>query len=125
MMKGPRSNNGWILPLCRIIRELGALIVWDLEEFCLIFPCGKDVYPIEDSGLKYIRADDLFWIRKRLLKSHLAGRPVATETARSAGATCKSIGPNVESNHCDDPERGILAGDSKWEEETVYESTGS
>ena len=60
MMKGPQDGRGWILPLCRIIRELGALVVWDVTDFELPFPCGRVVTPIEESGLRYIRAEDLF-----------------------------------------------------------------
>ena len=68
MIRGPQDNRGWILPLCRIIRELGAMVTWDVGSFELLFPCGKVVRPTEEAGLKYVKADDLYWIRKSCSK---------------------------------------------------------
>ena len=116
MMRGPQNSRGWILPLCRIVRELGVFVMWDIENFDLLFPCGRIVSPVEDEGLRYIRADDLFFIRKKLLKSHHEGRPAAKETAKTTGVVCNSIEVPSQNYAL---ERSILASESEWEKEEI------
>ena len=123
MLKGPTSHQGWILPLCRIVRELGAVVVWDALEFKLVFPCNREVLAREEDGLRYVCQEDLDWIRKGLLHSNYLGRPRASKTAGPIEVKCQAV--NIESEE-KDPERSILAGSpNSREEETWLQWSGA
>ena len=45
----PRERGevqGWILPMIRIVEELGGAVTWDIEEFKIEFPGGRLVKAI-------------------------------------------------------------------------------
>ena len=74
----PTEVQGWILPMIRIVYELGGAVSWDVEIFKIDFPDGRVVMGIErPDGLRYVNKRDLRWLRNALVKSHLAGRPAA------------------------------------------------
>ena len=77
----PRDREevqGWILPMIRIVEELGGAVTWDVEVFKIEFPNGKVVIAIErGDGLRYVNRNDLKWIRNALVKSHFKGRHAA------------------------------------------------
>ena len=77
----PRDSDetqGWILPMGRIVEELGGAVAWDVDKFKIEFPSGKVVKAIErGDGLRYVDERDLQWIRQQLVTSHLGGRRAA------------------------------------------------
>ena len=36
-----REAQGWILPMTRIVEELGGAVSWDVLDFKIIFPCAR------------------------------------------------------------------------------------
>ena len=80
----PRERGevqGWILPMVRIVEELGGAVTWDVEEFKIVFPEGRVVKAKSRSdGLRYVNKTDLKWIRGALMRSHFQNRPLAART---------------------------------------------
>ena len=68
----------WILPINRIVHELGGVVSWDMELFQIVFPNGRVVIGMErPDGLRYVNRGDLKWIRNALEKNHFKGRLAA------------------------------------------------
>ena len=77
--------QGWILPVIRIVEELGGEVTWDLKELKIQFPEGRVVKVVaRGDGLRYVKRLDLKWIRKGLVKSHCRGRPLARKITKMA-----------------------------------------
>ena len=83
----PRERGevqGWILPMIRIVEELGGEVTWDINEFKIEFPGGRVVNSIaKGDGLRYVNRGDLKWIRCRLVKSHFRCRPLAPKITKN------------------------------------------
>ena len=59
---------GWILPVIRIVEELGGEVTWDLKELKIQFPEGRVVKAVaRGDGLRYVKRHDLKWIRTGLV----------------------------------------------------------
>ena len=84
----PRERGevqGWILPMIRIVEELGGAVTWDVKEFRMRFPGGKVIKAnARGDGLRYVNREDLRWIRTALVKSHFKGRPTSTRVKTHA-----------------------------------------
>ena len=54
----PRDKGevqGWILPMSRIVEELGGAVTWDIEQFKIAFPEGRVVKAKSRAdGLRYV-----------------------------------------------------------------------
>ena len=75
MIRGPENERqGWILPFCRMVGELGCRITLDPDRSLLAFPCGRAIVPTRHNNLDYVERNDLEWIREKLADSHLKGR---------------------------------------------------
>ena len=78
--KDGEESQGWILPMARIVEELGGAVAWDVAEFKIEFPNGKVVKATErGDGLRYVGRQELKWIRHQLVTSHSKGRQAATK----------------------------------------------
>ena len=84
----PRERGefqGWILPMIRIVEELGGEVTWDLKELKIQFPGGRMVKAIaKEDGLRYVNRGDLKWIRCLLVKSHYRCKPLAPKITKMA-----------------------------------------
>ena len=82
----PRERGepqGWILPMTRIVEELGGEVTWDLKEFKIQFPGGRVVRAVaRRDGLRYVKRNDLKWIRTASVRSHYRGRPLASKVIK-------------------------------------------
>eukprot|EP00975_Prorocentrum_lima_P028217 5932821-Prorocentrum_lima.AAC.1 len=72
---GSKSDIGWIVPVCILTKVLGMKLVWGTDKVALVRQGGKEIILPLHFGLPFMEWDDLSNdVRKRLAKSHLAGR---------------------------------------------------
>ena len=53
-MQQQLTGFGWILPVTRIVNELGARVMWETTVVTLSFPDGQKVECHEDGGLTFV-----------------------------------------------------------------------
>eukprot|EP00975_Prorocentrum_lima_P065545 12904071-Prorocentrum_lima.AAC.1 len=70
-----KSGIGWLVPVCRLTKELALTQVWGTDKVALVAQDGKEIILSLHVGLPFMEWDDFSNdVRKRLAKSHLAGR---------------------------------------------------
>ena len=73
--KPPRNKTvGWILPVNRIVKELGVKLVWGSEGVSLVCPDKRVFHAKMEGGLPYIDYESFSPLRSALIESHRNGR---------------------------------------------------
>ncbi len=68
------AGTGWILPVQRLIKELGMELVWNVDQTYLKYPDGRKIVLFLEQGLPFMWFKDFTDLRFALGKSHLTGR---------------------------------------------------
>ena len=73
------AGSKWIVPVGRMVRELGAELIWDRNGLRLVLLSGKVVRVRADRGLSFMFWEDFVPIKEALLESHRKDRQRMTE----------------------------------------------
>ena len=68
------SGYSWIVPVSRLVRELGAKLEWNIKGLSIQLPSGKKCVAELDDGLAYLSWEDFEPLRNELVTSHRLGR---------------------------------------------------
>ena len=85
------SSSPWILPVSRVVRELGYQVIWKPEAVELQSPSGRVFTCVMKHDLPYLRWKDFKDIRRQLAKSF-------QESSRRSYASQVSAEPNAEAD---------------------------
>ena len=105
MVKCGGNSTSWIMPVSRVVRELGMKFEWSRPGGRLLDVDGSEIGTIEEEGLLFLPWDAFRPTRDRLIASHQKGRAMCP-TAVAMTMTAEA--------HVGDGDGGLYPVEENW-----------